>query len=129
MTLTDNSTITRSRAVADQAPVVEMPQHPPRPDRTRKVVSWLAIGIALAVLAALVVRLVGIDDGPNNSITPAQITDAKDRPGYRLPTMTRSLTTGDAKDRPGYRLPTTTWSYTTGDAKDQPGYQLPTATP
>jgi hypothetical protein len=92
-------------------------------------VSWILIGLALAGLGILVVRLVDSDDDPADAPGPAQITDAKDQPGYRLPTMTRALTTGDAKDRPGYRLPTTTWSFTTGDAKDRPGYRLPTSNP
>jgi hypothetical protein len=128
MTLTEHPRITDSRSAPDAEFVVESPQDQPQHDRTRKVASWIAIGVALVGLAVLVVRLVGSDDPPQ-APAPTAVTDAKDQPGYRSPTITRSLTTGDAKDQPRYRLPATTWSFTTGDAKDQPGYRLPTEQP
>ena len=71
----------------------------------RWALTWILIVVALAGLATLVIRLVG-DDGSTDNPVPLSISDPKDRPGYRSPTITRELTTGDPKDHAGYQSAT-----------------------
>jgi len=95
----------------------------------RWILSWVLIVVALAGLATLVIRLVG-DDGSTDNAAPLSISDPKDRPGYRSPTITRELTTGDPKDHAGYQsatAPASSQELTTGDPKDHAGYQSATA--
>jgi hypothetical protein len=99
-------------------------QFSPRPSPHRPWgprLAWLGIGGALLGLAVLVGNAVQSESQPP-AVRSQMISDPKDRPGYRSPTINRPLTTGDPKDRPGYRSPTIDRPLTTGDPKDWPGY-------
>jgi hypothetical protein len=117
-------------------------QSSPTPSSRRPLgptLAWVGIGAALLGLAVLVGNAVQSESEPA-PVRSQMISDPKDRPGYRSPTINRPLTTGDPKDwpgygpitgdprvgdpkdRPGYRSPTIDRPLTTGDAKDWPGY-------
>lgn len=140
MSLTETPTaadgfLDSSRTAADHQPSTTPSSRRP----SGPILAWLGIGAALLGLAVLVGSAVQSESEPA-SVRPQMISDPKDRPGYRSPTINRPLTTGDPKDwpgygpvaghpptgdprdRPGYRSPTIDRPLTTGDPKDWPGY-------
>lgn len=90
----------------------------------RPFTSWLFVGAGVVAVGILAVSVISGGDEATDPPEPvrAQISDPKDRPGYRSPTTDWQFTTGDPKDHATYRLPTTDWQYTTGDAKDHAGW-------
>jgi hypothetical protein len=125
---TDAATDRTTHPSVESAPNAAAEPPPRRRDRSwvRVVGGWIAVVLAVAVLAVLTDRFVADAAAPAPS---GPVGDPKDRIGYRSPTIQRELTTGDAKDHAPYRPPLTTWEYTTGDAKDHAGYRSPYDTP
>jgi hypothetical protein len=124
MSLTETPT-TADGALDSPPTVADHPSSPTKPMRRPMgpTLAWLAIGAALLGLAVLVVNVAQSDSEPP-SVRSQVISDPKDRPGYRSPTIDRPLTTGDPKDWPGYGP--IAGDPRVGDPKDRPGYRSPT---